>query len=129
MSALPAAAQMRLAERIRFGLLGTLFSERRMFGAVVFMVQGHMLCAATRKGLMLRVGPAGMARALADPAARPFDGAGRPMTGFVLVAPEGFDRDEALEAWLELGLAFVTTLPPKAPRPPRKPPTPRGGRF
>lgn len=129
MSALSPTEQARLAEGIRFGLLGTLFSERRMFGAVAFMVQGNMLCAATKKGLMLRVGRAGMARALADPAARPFEGAGRPMTGFVLVGPEGFESDQALEAWLELGLAFVATLPPKAPRPPRKAPLPRGGRF
>ena len=40
---------------------------------------------------------------------------GRPIAGFVFIDPP--PRDErTLRGWLELGLAFVNTLPPKPPR-------------
>ena len=40
---------------------------------------------------------------------------GRPMEGYVFIDPP--PRDErTLPDWLELGVAFVNTLPPKPPR-------------
>jgi len=43
------------------------------------------------------------------------------MTGFVRVAPEGYQTEAALKAWLNRGLDFVATMPSgssarKAPR-------------
>ena len=38
---------------------------------------------------------------------------GRPMKGWALVESEGLKSDDDLAAWLNLGLAFVATLPPK----------------
>jgi hypothetical protein len=61
--------------------------------------------------LMLRVGSERFEELLARPAARPMDFTGRPMTGFLYVAPEGFATDADLHAWLSCALDFVASLP------------------
>jgi hypothetical protein len=38
---------------------------------------------------------------------------GRPMTGWLLVAPEAVADDDRLQVWVDRGVAFVRTLPPK----------------
>jgi hypothetical protein len=48
-----------------------------------------------------------------EPHTRPFDMTGRPMTGWVVVVPEGYASDDDLRAWVEQGLDFALTLPPK----------------
>jgi TfoX/Sxy family transcriptional regulator of competence genes len=92
------------------------FDERRMFGGLAFMVGGHMCCGVVGSEIMVRVGADGYARALAAPHARAMDFTGRPLTGMVYVAPAGFKNDKALDAWVERGLAFVRSLPPRGPR-------------
>ncbi len=87
--------------------------EKKMFGGLCFMVQGHMSVGITAEDLMVRVGPDGHPEALAQPHARPMDFTHRPMKGFVFVGPEGFESDPDLEAWIERSLRFVSTLPPK----------------
>ena len=44
---------------------------------------------------------------------RPMDFTGKPMKGFVYVAPEGFESNEELMSWVQLSLDFVISLPPK----------------
>lgn len=87
--------------------------EREMFGGLAFMVRGHMTVGIIGDELMIRVGQDGHEDALAQPHAREMDFTGRPMTGFVYVAPEGFTRDEDLRAWVRRGLEFTGSLPPK----------------
>lgn len=87
--------------------------ERRMFGGLVFMFAGHMLCGVSADHLMVRVGKAAHAEALAKPHARPMDFTGRPMAGFVLVEPGGYASDADLAGWIGMALTFVGTLPPK----------------
>jgi len=41
------------------------------------------------------------------------DFTGKPLNGFVYVAPEGFESDEELMLWVQLSLNFVMQLPPK----------------
>jgi hypothetical protein len=41
---------------------------------------------------------------------------GRPMEGYVYVAPEGTRSAKDLKSWLALARAYVETLPPKAGR-------------
>ena len=41
------------------------------------------------------------------------DFTGKPMKGYVYVAPEGIAEDSALEAWINLSAEFVASLPPK----------------
>jgi hypothetical protein len=38
---------------------------------------------------------------------------GRPMRGWILVAPEGIATKRALSGWVSRGLEFARTLPPK----------------
>ena len=87
--------------------------ERKMFGGIAFMVNGHMSCGVADEDLMVRVGPEQYEAALRRPHAREMDFTGRPLRGFVYVAPDGFESDEDLLAWVDISLKFVTALPPK----------------
>ncbi len=87
------------------------FAERRMFGGLAFMIDGHMGCGVVGDALMLRVGPDGYQDALARPHARPMDFTGRPLTGMVYVDPAGFRTEKALVSWIGRALSFIQTLP------------------
>lgn len=104
-----------IAQRIREKLeVGPDVVEKKMFGGgLAFMIEGNMCCGVSNERLMARVGAAQYDAALREPFAREMDFAGKPLKGFVYVAPEGFDSDEALDAWLQRCLDFVSTLPPK----------------
>jgi len=88
-------------------------AEKKMFGGIAFMVNGHMSCGVTNATLMVRVGPDNYEYALARPHARTMDFTGKPLKGFVYVAPAGFESDAALASWVDLSLDFVLRLPPK----------------
>jgi TfoX/Sxy family transcriptional regulator of competence genes len=89
-------------------------SDRRMFGGWALMLGGHMACGVMGDELLVRVGPETYEDALDLPHARIMDFTGRPMSGFVVVGRAGIDDDAGLRAWVERGVAFVDTLPPKA---------------
>lgn len=103
--------------RVMTGLPG--FSERRMFGGVCFTLSGKMCCGVVGSELMVRVGPDAHADALRQPHARPMDFTGRPMRGFVYVAPPGFHSDAALARWVSRAVQFVSTLEPDRASTPR----------
>ncbi|HKI97423.1 MAG TPA: TfoX/Sxy family protein [bacterium] len=103
-----------MAGRVRAILVGQPgLSERRMFGGLAFILHGHMACGIVRDELMVRVGPQEHAEALAQPNARAMDFTGRPMKGMVFVAAEALGGEEALRAWVQRGVAYTGTLPPK----------------
>ena len=87
--------------------------ERRMFGGLAFMVNGHMCCGIVGKDLVVRVGADEHAQALAQPHARAMDFTGRAMKGFVYVGPPGSRTTASLRKWIKLSLGFVGSLPPK----------------
>lgn len=84
-----------------------------MFGGLAFMVNGHMCCGIVGKDFVVRTGPEQYEEALSKPHARPMDFTGRPMRGLVYVGPEGYESARDLKAWIQRGLRFVRTLPPK----------------
>ncbi len=90
--------------------------QQRMFGGVAFMMNGNMLCCASNKGLMVRVGAVGEEEALSRPHAQHCLPAGRPMTGFILVDPDGVADEDDLSEWLALARRYVESLPPKKPK-------------
>ena len=53
------------------------------------------------------------AEALCRPHTREMDFTGKPMKGYVFVAPAGIESDEALEKWITQCEKFVSSLPPK----------------
>lgn len=103
-----------LAERLR-DLLARRdgVAEKKMFGGLAFMLRGHMFVGVIGNELMVRVGPDRYADALRKSHVREMDFTGRPMKGYIFVAPEGFESDAALEEWVGLGATFVESLPSK----------------
>ena len=105
---------VRLAERIRKTLARRKgITEKKMFGGIAFMLNGNMVCGVVMDDLMVRVGPDHHDEALAQPHARPMDFTGRPMKGFIYVAPAGCKTDAALGKWVDMAASFVSSLPKK----------------
>jgi hypothetical protein len=87
--------------------------EKRMFGGVGFLLAGNMACGVNRRDLIVRVGPEGYERALAERDTKEFDMTGRPMKGWIVVQAGGYESDEHLRAWIQRGVEFTGSLPPK----------------
>ncbi len=100
-----------LAERIR-ALLGTRsdVDERRMFGGICFLVAGKMACGVMGDDLLVRVEPAEAGALESEPGVRRADMAGRPMKGWLLVAPEATDDDGDLGNWVRRGEARASAV-------------------
>ncbi|WP_457207114.1 TfoX/Sxy family protein [Nocardioides sp. P5_C9_2] len=105
-----------LAARVRDELGGEPgVTEKKMFGGLGFMVEGHMAVAASSGGdLMVRADPATSQKWLDGEAVRPMEMRGRPMNGWLLVATETLADDAALATWVERGATYARSLPPKA---------------
>jgi hypothetical protein len=89
------------------------FGEKKMFGGVGFFLHGNMACGVNKDDLIIRVGPDNYSNAVMRPHARPFDITGRPMTGWVMVDPNGYANDTNLADWVQSGIDFALTLPSK----------------
>jgi hypothetical protein len=72
-----------------------------------------MACGVNKDHLVVRVGPDNYSDAVIRPHARPFDITGRPMKGWVMIEPAGYGNDEDLANWVQSGIDFALTLPPK----------------
>lgn len=108
------AYDTKLADRIRRKLGGTRgLQEKKMFGGVGFTINGNLACGVNKNDLLVRVGADKHQDAMARPNARPFDTMGKPMAGWILVDTEGCRTDKLLAEWIEMGVRFAETLPPK----------------
>ena len=104
-----------LADRVRHVLAPEPgLTERKMFGGLAFMLDGHMCCGIVGDELMLRLGTEGAEAALSRAHVRPMDFTGKPMAGMVYVSQGGL-KGVALRRWVERATAFAHTLPPKRP--------------
>lgn len=103
-----------LADDIRSRLAGRPdLTEKQMFGGIAFMVGGNMAVGVSGDELMVRVGKEAHDEAVGLPGARTFDKSARPMRGWVMVSPDGIAAEAALDAWIDRGVAFAESLPPK----------------
>lgn len=103
-----------LAHRIRELLPEKMKSEeKKMFGGLAFMLNGHMCVGVTDYKLMVRTGPDLYQQALEKPHTTEMDFTGKPLKGFVYVLPEGIEKESDLEFWISFSLNFIKTLPPK----------------
>jgi TfoX/Sxy family transcriptional regulator of competence genes len=108
------AADDDLAARVRAALGGAgTIREVKMFGGVGFMLNGNLVAAASKRGLLVRVGKDRQSEALARPGSRPMEMRGRTMEGYIYADPPALS-DGSVKVWLRLASAFVQTLPPKA---------------
>jgi len=89
-------------------------TEMRMFGGLAFLVGGNMAVAASGQGgLLLRVDPAETETLAAEPHAGRFVMRGREMDGWLRVEPDGVESDADLSRWVEVGVRYASSLPPK----------------
>ncbi len=104
-----------LADRIRELIASEPgLSEKKMFGGLVFMFDGHMSVAVSGQGgLLLRVDPEEQAALLARPHTSAFVMQQKEMRGWLRVGDEGLESDEELAFWVERGVNHAQTLPPK----------------
>lgn len=78
----------QLAERVRRALGGRSdITERKMFGGLTFLRDGRMCCGIVGQDLMVRVVSAEMPPVMRQRHVRPMDFTGKPLRGFVFVAP------------------------------------------
>ena len=109
------AFDVELADRIR-GLVQDepAISEQRMFGGLAFLIAGHMAVAASGGGgILVRVDPGETSSLLAEPQVTRMEMRGRTMDGWLRVSSDAVATDEALRSWVELGVTYARTLPPK----------------
>jgi TfoX/Sxy family transcriptional regulator of competence genes len=88
-------------------------SEKPMFGGLSFLVRGNMCCGVVGNELMVRVGPAKYEAALSTCHAREMDFTGRSLRGYVYVARDGLRSARTVRAWVDKGVVFARSLPPK----------------
>jgi TfoX/Sxy family transcriptional regulator of competence genes len=114
------ADDQELAAGVRAALEGTGdIREVRMFGGIGFMLNGNLVAAASRRGLLLRVGKDRQAKALVQSDTRPMVMRGREMEGYVYVDSPALNK-QAVQNGLRMALAYVQTLPPKTGRKPKQ---------
>ena len=103
-----------LAERIRAMLPDEPVTEKKMFGGLAFLVAGNMSVAASGQGgLMVRVDQEEGESLLADPGVAPMEMRGRSMSGWLRVSSDVLTDDASLQRWIDRGVGFARTLPPK----------------
>lgn len=103
-----------LADRVRqqFTERQANFSEKKMMGGLIFMVNDKMCVGVDidkktkMDRLMVRVGPDNYKKALEQKGVENMDFTGKPMKGFVFVSPNGFDTDEDLSHWIDQAMAY-----------------------
>ncbi|MGH3350709.1 MAG: TfoX/Sxy family protein [Nocardioides sp.] len=104
------AYDVDLAERVR-DLVPDGTTEKQMFGALAFMVNGNMACAVGPDDLLVRTGKSAYETAIAA-GAEPMTMGARTMSGYVNVAAD-LVRGDALADWVSRGVATAESLPPK----------------
>ena len=89
-------------------------TERRMFGGHAFLLNGNMAVAASgQDGLMVRIDPAETDSLVTEDGVARFEMRGRPLNGWVLVDPAALSSDEQLQRWVDAGLTYAGSFPPK----------------
>jgi TfoX/Sxy family transcriptional regulator of competence genes len=85
----------------------------KMFGGLAMLLHGNMAVGVHGDALIVRTDPGRREQLLAEPGARVFDMTGRPMKGWLLVDPDGCAEDDDLRRWVDRGVEYARSLPPK----------------
>ena len=102
------ATRIRKALGKRKGLVA-----KQMFGGIAFLLNGNMCVGIHKDELIVRLEPDETGAMLARPHTRIFDLTGRPMKGWILVAPKGIATAAQLAKWIAIAVAYARTLPVK----------------
>jgi TfoX/Sxy family transcriptional regulator of competence genes len=109
------AYDAELADRIRF-MIGAEpgITEKRMFGGLAFLAGGNMAISASGQGgALVRVDPAESGALVAAGDATLAVMGGRTMQGWLRVSSADLDTDEQLTEWVNRGVGYARSLPPK----------------
>ena len=104
-----------LANRLREVLQGEAgLTEKRMFGGLAFLINGHMAVSASGKGgLLLRVDPAATEKLVTEPHVGRFEMRGREMDGWLRVDAAAVATSKDLKRWVRHGVSYARALPAK----------------
>ena len=104
-----------LAERLRELLDGEpRLTEKKMFGGLAFLIGGYMAISASGQGgVLVRADPNESDELVERSNAELAVMRGRPMEGWLRVAPEHLRTKRQLAEWAHLGAAYARSLPPK----------------
>ena len=104
-----------LADRVRIAIGDRDgVTEKRMFGALGFLVNGNLaVSASSQGGLMVRVDPSDLDSLLAEEGVSPFEMRGRSMTGWLHVDASAATSDADIDRWVAVGVDYAGSLPPK----------------
>ena len=113
-SILEMAYDEQLADRVRPLLKRRKgFDEKKMFGGVGFLLDGHMCVGVWKQYLIVRLGKNKHEQTMARPFTKEFDITGRVMKGWAMVEPLGLESDDELRAWVRQAARFTGSLPAK----------------
>jgi TfoX/Sxy family transcriptional regulator of competence genes len=104
-----------LAERVR-GMMANepRLTEKKMFGGLAFLIGGNMAIAASGQGgVLVRVDPAQSDKLVDKTNAQTAVMGGRPMQGWLRVAPEYVRTQRQLAKWVDIGVTYARSLPAK----------------
>jgi TfoX/Sxy family transcriptional regulator of competence genes len=104
-----------LAERIREVVASESgLTEKKMFGGLAFLINGHMAVAASgRGGLLLRCDPAETEKWVAKPHAARMAMRGREMDGWLRIDAPAIASTAKLKNWVRVGVDYAGSLPAK----------------
>jgi TfoX/Sxy family transcriptional regulator of competence genes len=104
-----------LANRLRELVSGESgMTEKKMFGGLAFLINGHMaVSASSQGGLLLRCDPGETDALVSKPHAARFEMRGRAMDGWLRIDAEGVKTKRDLERWVGRGVSYARSLPPK----------------
>ena len=88
-------------------------TEKKMFGGLCFMLNGHMVCGVHKDGGMARVGKLAEPDALLIDGISPLSFTGRKMGGMVDVSEDALSDDVRLAKIVAMALDYAKSLPPK----------------
>jgi TfoX/Sxy family transcriptional regulator of competence genes len=111
------SAQDHLIDRIRLLVDGDpRVVEKKMFGGLSFLLNGHILIAARKDGsALLSVGKDHNDEALSRSGATQMIHNGRIMRGFIFVDADAMEDDDDLREWVATAEKWVAAMPIKAP--------------
>ena len=86
--------------------MSVFYTKKKMFGGLCFMVDDKMCVGIVKDNLMARVGKEFHDEGLTYEGASDMGFSGRPLNGFLFVAPIGIYTDDQLEFWVDKCIAY-----------------------
>ncbi|HSC72544.1 MAG TPA: TfoX/Sxy family protein [Gaiellaceae bacterium] len=91
-------------------------TEKKMFGGLAFLVNGNMSVSASGQGgLLVRVDPDESDALVRKPGVALMEMGGRSMAGWLRVDADAVRTKKQLATWVERGVGYARSLPPKKP--------------